>query len=241
MRRRYWQQFLGCTLLVLAGAACAALAQNASPNLNKPSVQAEQPATLVGLSSVANTPQRSLVKADAASKQSIAKPASVTKPEWSELTPAQHTALKPLAANWSGLSEGHKRKWISLAQSYPKMSVADQARLHTRMSEWAALSTKQREQARLNFAHTQELTKTLSPEERKAKWQAYQALSAEEKQKLAAKAPPKPVGAAVAAKPAKPAVKMASSSSGQDPSSGKISIAPHLLGQNSLMPQSAKP
>ncbi len=73
-----------------------------------------------------------------------------------------------------------------------------------RMKEWVALSPQQRNQARLNFAKTKELSKELTPEEKKAKWQAYQALSAEEKRKLAAKAPAKPVGAAATAKPVAP-------------------------------------
>jgi hypothetical protein len=72
------------------------------------------------------------------------------------------------------------------------------------MNEWVTLSPQQRAQARLNFARTKELSKQLTPEEKKAKWQTYQALSPEEKQKLAAKASPKPVGAATAVKPVAP-------------------------------------
>lgn len=181
-------------------------------------------------------------KVDTPAKPGLAKSAPITKPEWSELNPAQQAALKPLGANWAGLSEAHKRKWISLAQNYPKMPAADQGKLQARMTEWAALSPKQREQARLNFAQTQELTKALSPEERRAKWQAYQALSPEEKQKLAATAPPKPVGAAVAAKPVSQQ-KMASTPIGQDanPNAPRITVPPHLVGQNSLMPLQSNP
>ena len=62
------------------------------------------------------------------------------------------------------------------------MSGAEQAKLHSRMTEWAALSPQQRTQARLNFAET----KQLSPDDKKAKWEAYQALPPEEKRKLAA-------------------------------------------------------
>ena len=189
------------------------------------------------------SPAQAAAKADAASKLANAtQPALATKPDWAELSPAQQTALKPLGANWAGLTASHKRKWISLAQNYPKMATADQGKLHARMTEWAALSPKQREHARLNFAQTQELTKALSPEERKAKWQAYQALSPEEKQKLATSAPPKPTGAAVAAKPVAPQ-KMATTPIGQDanPNAPRISVAPHLLGQNSLMPLQSNP
>jgi hypothetical protein len=76
--------------------------------------------------------------------------------------------------------------------------------MHSRMNEWVTLSPQQRAQARLNFARTKELSKQLTPEEKKAKWETYQALSPEEKQKLAAKANPKPAGAATAVKPVAP-------------------------------------
>jgi hypothetical protein len=72
------------------------------------------------------------------------------------------------------------------------------------MNEWVALSPQQRAEARLNFAKTKELSKQLTPEEKKAKWQTYQALSPEEKQKLAAKATPRPTGAAPALRPVSP-------------------------------------
>ena len=73
--------------------------------------------------------------------------------------------------------------------------------MHSRMNEWVALSPEQRAEARLNFGKTKELSKQLTAEEKKAKWETYQALSAEEKQKLAAKALPRPIGAAPAVKP----------------------------------------
>ena len=65
------------------------------------------------------------------------------------------------------------------------------------MREWAALSPLQRSQARLNFAQT----KQLSPDEKMAKWEAYQALNDEEKQKLPSSRLPSPKGAALAVKP----------------------------------------
>ena len=80
--------------------------------------------------------------------------------------------------------------------------------MHSRMAEWTSLSKQQRDQARLNFAESNKL----APKEKAAKtaskaadWEAYQALSPEEKQKLAAKSAPKPAGAAVlAVKPLPP-------------------------------------
>ncbi len=116
----------------------------------------------------------------------------------------QQQALRPLAASWNTISEQQKRKWLQLSNNYPSLSPAEQATLHGRMNGWVSLSPQQRAQARLNFGKTQELSKQLTPEEKRAQWQTYQALSPEEKQKLAAKASPRPTGAATAVKPVSP-------------------------------------
>ncbi len=72
------------------------------------------------------------------------------------------------------------------------------------MNEWVAMSPEQRAAARLNFAKTKELSNQLTAEEKRAKWLTYQALSPEEKAKLASTAAPKPAGAATAVKPVAP-------------------------------------
>jgi hypothetical protein len=126
-------------------------------------------------------------------------------PSWAELNPLQQQALKPLALSWNtSLSQSQKRKWLKLSKNYPSLPPEEQATMHSRMNEWVSLSPQQRAQARLNFGKTKELSRQLTPEEKKAKWQTYQALSPEEKQKLAAKASPKPAGAATAVKPVAP-------------------------------------
>ncbi|WP_232290769.1 DUF3106 domain-containing protein [Polaromonas naphthalenivorans] len=126
-------------------------------------------------------------------------------PDWSQLTPSQQQALAPLASSWNtGMSEAQKRKWLEISKNYSALTPQDQATLNSRMNEWVALSPQQRAQARLNFGKTKELSRQLTPEEKKAKWEAYQALSPEEKQKLAAKASPRPTGAATAVKPVAP-------------------------------------
>ena len=127
-----------------------------------------------------------------------------SKPFWSELAPMQQQALKPLAVSWNTISEAQKRKWLEISKNYPTLSPADQTTLHSRMNEWVALSPQQRAEARLNFATTKELSTQLTPEEKRAKWQTYQALSPEEKQQLASKATPRPAGAALAVKPVAP-------------------------------------
>jgi len=69
--------------------------------------------------------------------------------------------------------------------------------MHSRMAEWAALSPKDRAVARLNYAQTRKL----APDDRTAKWEAYQALTPQERQKFAEEPLRAPAGAAVTAKP----------------------------------------
>lgn len=130
--------------------------------------------------------------------------AAITKPEWRELTALQKQALQPLSQSWATISEAQKLKWLEVSKNYPGLSPAEQTTMHSRMNEWVAMSPQQRAAARLNFAKTKELSKELSPVEKKAKWESYQALSPEEKLKLAATASPRPTGAATAVKPVEP-------------------------------------
>jgi hypothetical protein len=159
------------------------------------------------------------------------------KPGWAELTAAQRNSLGPLAGTWSTMSAAHKRKWLAVAQNYPTMPPGEQARLHTRMAEWVALSPQQRTQARLNFAESSKLP----VDDKKAKWEAYQALSPEEKRKLAA--------GAAAAKPTAPATAAALEPVPQqkltkvpkprknDPRVPRIAGAPNQVDHNTLLPQ----
>lgn len=124
-----------------------------------------------------------------------------TSPRWAELSPSQQKALLPLQTLWPTLDVNRKRKWLVIAQNFSDLSESSQILAQERMREWAALSPLQRSQARLNFAHT----KQLSPDEKLAKWEAYQALNPEEKQKLPSSRLPSPKGAALAVKPISPA------------------------------------
>lgn len=118
-------------------------------------------------------------------------------PTWTSLTSAQQLALEPLQPHWSTLTEAQKRKWISLAAGFQKLSAANQERVHNRMIAWAALTPQQRNRARLNFAETRKITAPAKQEQ----WDAYQALSDEAKQALAERAARQPQGAAVAVRP----------------------------------------
>lgn len=103
---------------------------------------------------------------------------------WNALTPAQKKALMPLAAQWHTLDGTSRDKWINVANRFPRLSAADQHRMQDRMTQWSQLPAQQRGEARLRFQNTRQLT----PQERQQKWEAYQALSPEEKQKLAQQA-----------------------------------------------------
>lgn len=159
---------------------------------------------------------------------------TTTRPLWTELNPTQQLALKPLAASWNTISEAQKRKWIALSQNYASLPPAEQARLHDRAAEWVALSPQQRSEARLNFGQT----KALPPAEKQAKWEAYQALSDDEKKKLAEGANSRLPGAATAVKPV-PRQKLAvlpppAKDSRPTP---RIAAAPHQVDPNTLLPQ----
>lgn len=119
---------------------------------------------------------------------------------WKELTALQKQALAPLGAQWSALSGLQQKKWLALSQNFNKLSVAEQITMHSRMSDWISLSPQQRNLARLNFNKLQSLPK----EDKKAKWEAYQALSQEEKRMLSAASMPPAKSAAPTAKPLPP-------------------------------------
>jgi len=166
----------------------------------------------------------------------VAKPSA--KPAWQDLTPAQQLSLQPLAANWGTLDEAKKRKWIAVAANYAKLSPTEQAKLHSRMNEWTALSQQQRTQARLNFARA----KKISPSQKTATWEAYQSLSAEEKKKLAVSGPPKPVGAAAASKPVSPQKLTKIAVTRQVPKQTPQAAAPTpAVNRNTLLPYSKPP
>jgi Spy/CpxP family protein refolding chaperone len=176
---------------------------------------------MASMVALAQSPAATMSPQPAASKPTVvavkpAAPMAVSKPGWTELTAPQQKALKPLAATWNSISEPQKRKWLEISKNYPALSPAGQATMHSRMNEWVAMSPQDRAAARLNFAKTKELSKQLTPDEKKAKWETYQALSPEEKAKLAAKGSPKPTGAATAVKPV-PTQKLAVTPKGLPP------------------------
>ncbi|SNT21000.1 Protein of unknown function [Noviherbaspirillum humi] len=111
-------------------------------------------------------------------------PANVSRPAWQELSPAQQTALAPLATEWDRMDANRKAKWLKISKKYASMTPDEQQRLQERMREWVKLTPEQRRVARESFA----MAKQLKPDQKSEKWQEYQQLPEEQKKKLAADA-----------------------------------------------------
>ncbi|MDQ6679940.1 MAG: DUF3106 domain-containing protein [Pseudomonadota bacterium] len=103
---------------------------------------------------------------------------------WQKLKPAQREALTPLQREWPTIDASRKQKWLQVADRLPGMPADERARIQDRMSDWARLTPSQRGQARLRF----EETKQIPMPDRRSRWEAYQALSPEQKSELAKRA-----------------------------------------------------
>ena len=124
-------------------------------------------------------------------------------PRWVELTPQKQQVLKPLAAEWDQFDATRRKKWLDVADRYPKMSADEQARLQAQMQAWTKLTPEQRHAARTKYRNVQKA----SPEQKEAlkhMWDEYQALPDDEKKRFkesaAEKAPVKPVKTPTVAK-----------------------------------------
>jgi hypothetical protein len=109
-------------------------------------------------------------------------------PAWKEISPAQQQALRPLQKNWDGLDAQGKRRWLGVASRFQAMSPVERALVQQRMNEWARLSPKERNEARLNFRDVREL----SPDNRRERWEAYQALPEDARRTFGARSNPEP-------------------------------------------------
>jgi hypothetical protein len=151
-------------------------------------------------------------------------------PAWSQLSTPQQQALKPLSKLWPSMTAAHKRKWLAVSQNFIQLSDQEQITIQSRMQEWAALSPQQRSAARLNFAGVQQHP----TEDKRAKWEAYQALSPEEKQKLAAQQA-RPVGGGA------PAIKPVASEKLASPPSANGNKALPRIASNQAAPATLLP
>lgn len=118
---------------------------------------------------------------------------TVSDPAWAGLSPAQQQALAPLRRDWSTIDAPRKQKWLEIAARFPSMPAAERARVQQRMADWTRMTPAERTRARLQFQEVRDLP----AEERQARWQAYRALTEEERKTLAQRSKP-------AVKPAPP-------------------------------------
>lgn len=213
---RVFASFAWVLVSALGSPTVFAQAQTASPVA--PHAQVERTQTVPATTAPRKTP---------AAKSS-------SQPTWQKLTPAQQQALHPLAGKWHELPAERKRKWLEISRNYHTLPPAEQAMMHSRMSEWVSLSQQQRTQARLNFVET----KKLSPREKAVQWQAYQELSPEEKKRLAARAPAKPTTGVAIVKPVVATDKLTKVPVTRlTPKPENPSAKPILLQANTLLPQ----
>ena len=140
------------------------------------------------------------LQASAANPPARSSAAPSSNSSWQSLQSSQKKALAPLAPHWAQISQAQKNKWLAMSNNFDNLSTKEQAILHERMAEWASLSPQQRAQARLNFNQT----KTLDADAKKTQWETYQALSPEDKKKLAAQQTTGIRGAATASQAASP-------------------------------------
>jgi hypothetical protein len=163
--------------------------------------------------------------------------------EWRSLNAERRAALQPLEKLWPALSSDQQRKWVALTENYSRMSADERSTLQSRMAEWVNLTPAQRTQARLNFGEVRKVP----ADEKRAKWEEYQALPAEERERLANDRPKLPPGAAPALRPApadrvlrqaRPPVPVAAPAN-VPPAEAALKVPP--VNRNTLLPQSLQP
>lgn len=189
----------------------------------------------------ASTPPAKGARLAAAPAATSATPATPSKPLWSELTKDQKLALAPLQAQWASLRVLQKQKWLSVSARFDSLGEAEQKILHARMAEWASLSPSQRSLARINYGEM----RALSAEDKRAAWEAYQALTLDERAQLKLDARPAVASPAISAQPIPRNklvdVKVAPPASGQKARQrgARIPVGPDHVDPRTLLPTPA--
>jgi len=107
---------------------------------------------------------------------------------WASLSASQKEALAPLSKEWDQLDGARKGKWLEIAARYPTLPVEHQQRLRERMVEWTRMSPAERQRARIGYQHANELRAPEQEARMREKWDAYQALPPEKRQRLVERA-----------------------------------------------------
>lgn len=145
-------------------------------------------------SAPADTP--SLAASPAARAPSASRPAATTTApgalmlgqNWASLSASQKEALAPLSKEWDQLDGARKGKWLEIAARYPTLPPEHQQRLRDRMAEWTRMSPAERQRARIGYQHAGELRTQEQDAKLREKWDAYQALPPEKRQRLVERA-----------------------------------------------------
>ena len=143
-------------------------------------------AGVAAVPSVGAAPGTSASSSAAASAPTRVKTAAQADVSWPALSAHQRTALAPLEREWPNIDSPRKAKWLQVAARFPTMPAADQQRVQERMAEWARMTPAERGRARLSF----QASKQFSPEQKQARWEAYQALPDDERRALASRDKP---------------------------------------------------
>lgn len=104
-------------------------------------------------------------------------------PSWGQLSVQQKNVLSPLRNDWDKMEDIRRKKWLGVAERYPKMKPDEQERMQNRMREWASLTPAQRAKIRDSYKDFNQLP----PEQKKVvkkKWEAYSNLPSDEKQRV---------------------------------------------------------
>lgn len=162
--------------------------------------------------------------------------------DWHSLNPEQRTALQPLEKLWPGMNAEQQRKWIVLVQDFHRMNAQERQVLQGRMSDWARLSPAERTRARHNF----DQARSLPADEKRAKWQAYQALPPEQREQLARQGGKPPLSAAPALRPGLPPQAPRLPKTAAQPATAQGGMAspaqpPAQVNRNTLLPTQPAP
>ena len=104
-------------------------------------------------------------------------------PAWRDLTAQQRQNLAPLERDWPGIDGAGKAKWLEVSSRFASMPTEERQRVQERMAEWTHLTPAERGRARLSFQEK----KSLTPEQKQQRWEAYQALPEDHRRALTAK------------------------------------------------------
>jgi hypothetical protein len=99
---------------------------------------------------------------------------------WNSLDPGRRAALEPLRDNWTRLSPDQQQKWLAIADRFDRLPPAERERLQRRMDSWVQLSPGERDRARQNYQES----RRFDGDDRRARWEAYQALPPEQRREF---------------------------------------------------------